>query len=98
MSVDPKLLAADEVVLAHARERALAYIDLVFDTAEADLVHGDTAARAAAYKNVLPHLLALARATGEEEDSAAKQARDEAQRLLDEYRAALPHSQPLGRD
>lgn len=88
--VDPTLLTSDEHVLAHTRARAIAYIDAVFDTAEDDLRHGDAAARAAAYRHVLPHLLTLAREGEEEHASAAEEARDAAQRLLDEFKAGIP--------
>jgi hypothetical protein len=87
--VDPALLSTDDEALAHIRKRSLDYINLVFDTAEEDLTNGDAATRAVAYKNVLPHLLAIARETKEEEDTAAAQALDEARRLLDEYKAGM---------
>lgn len=90
MNLDPELLTGDTEVQAHIRARALEYVDRVFDIAQDDLEHGDAQTKAYAYKNVLPHMLSLARATEEERSSEAKVARDEAMRLLDEYRGTLP--------
>lgn len=98
----PSLLTGDEEVLAYLRHRAIQYIDTVFDVAEYDLEHGDTATRTMAYRSVLPHLLTLARKAQEEEDQAEPEpdpehvtALEEARQLLDHYRASLPAHAPL---
>ena len=79
----------DPEIQSLIRERASSLINNIFDQAEDDLRHGDSGARSAAYKNLLPMLMKIAQASTSEDSETARMM-EEGRKILEQMQASLP--------
>lgn len=89
MSDLSSLLGDDPEIQTLIRDRAASLINSIFDQAEFDLRHGDSGARSAAYKNLLPMLMKVAQASTTEDSETARMM-EEGHKILAEMQASLP--------